>query len=232
MSYLTIQHLNVAYGKHPVLRDLDLQIKEAGIYGVIGPNGAGKSTLFSTIANLIRPQSGKITVLEHPNTDISIFKSCSFLKDNRVLYPFLTGADHLNYIRSMQKLPINRVEEVVDLVSIHSFVKRKVETYSLGMKQSLLIAMALLNYPKLMILDEPFNGLDPSRIVQTRRILLDHARKGAAILLSSHNLMEMEKLTKEFLFLKDGKIIEYREEEGERRAEEYYLKLFPLLSES
>lgn len=232
MSYLTIQHLNVAYRKHPVLRDLDLQIKEAGIYGVIGPNGAGKSTLFSTIANLIRPQSGKITVLEHPNTDISIFKSCSFLKDNRVLYPFLTGADHLNYIRSMQKLPKNRVEEVVDLVSIHSFVKRKVETYSLGMKQSLLIAMALLNNPKLMILDEPFNGLDPSRIVQTRRILLDHARKGAAILLSSHNLMEMEKLTKEFLFLKDGKIIEYREEEGERRAEEYYLKLFPLLSES
>lgn len=232
MSYLTIKHLNVAYGKHPVLRDLDLQIKEAGIYGVIGPNGAGKSTLFSTIANLIRPQSGKITVLEHPNTDISIFKSCSFLKDNRVLYPFLTGADHLNYIRSMQKLPKNRVEEVVDLVSIHSFVKRKVETYSLGMKQSLLIAMALLNNPKLMILDEPFNGLDPSRIVQTRRILLDHARKGAAILLSSHNLMEMEKLTKEFLFLKDGKIIEYREEEGERRAEEYYLKLFPLLSES
>ena len=215
-----------------MLRDLDLQIKEAGIYGVIGPNGAGKSTLFSTIANLIRPQSGKITVLEHPNTDISIFKSCSFLKDNRVLYPFLTGADHLNYIRSMQKLPKNRVEEVVDLVSIHSFVKRKVETYSLGMKQSLLIAMALLNNPKLMILDEPFNGLDPSRIVQTRRILLDHARKGAAILLSSHNLMEMEKLTKEFLFLKDGKIIEYREEEGERRAEEYYLKLFPLLSES
>lgn len=232
MSFLKIQNICVSYGKHPVLKDLNLEIHEPGIYGVIGPNGAGKSTLFNTIANLIRPKKGSIQVLDRPNTDSQIFKSCSFLKDNRVLYPFLTGTDHLNYIRSMQNLSQSRMEEVIDAIDIRSFTNRKVETYSLGMKQSLLLAMALLNKPKLMILDEPMNGLDPTRIVQTRKILLDHAQGGAAILISSHTLAEMDRLTHHFLFLKDGKITEHRVEEGQegsQRAEDLYLEMFPIL---
>ena len=186
MSILKIENVTKNYGRHEVLKGVNLLLDKPGIVALVGPNGAGKSTLFNIISNLLKPTAGTIEVLGKKNTDPSIFLEASFLKDNRVLYEYLTGLDHLDFIRIAQKLPKSRVDEVIAKMNIQTYVKKKVGTYSLGMKQHLLIAMALLNKPKLLILDEPLNGLDPTSVILVRRLLKSLAAEGSVVLISSH----------------------------------------------
>lgn len=225
MSILKIVNLKKNFGKYEVLRDINLTIDEPGIYALIGPNGSGKTTLFNTISNLLKPTSGEIEVVGKNNTDSTIFYEVSFLKDNRVLYEYLSGYDHLEFIRSAQKLPKERVDKVVEKMKISSYVKKRVGNYSLGMKQSLLIAMAILNNPKLMILDEPLNGLDPSAIIKVRKLFKELSENGCAILISSHTLSEIDILTNKIMFLKNGEIIQ-EENRGAKTSEERYLEMF------
>ncbi|WP_288555006.1 ABC transporter ATP-binding protein, partial [uncultured Levyella sp.] len=208
MSILKIENVTKNYGRHEVLKGVNLLLDKPGIVALVGPNGAGKSTLFNIISNLLKPTAGTIEVLGKKNTDPSIFLEASFLKDNRVLYEYLTGLDHLDFIRIAQKLPKSRVDEVIAKMNIQTYVKKKVGTYSLGMKQHLLIAMALLNKPKLLILDEPLNGLDPTSVILVRRLLKSLAAEGSVVLISSHTLSEIDQMTGNILFLKDGQIVE------------------------
>ena len=208
MAILKVTNLTKNYGKHEVLKGINLLFEEPGIYALIGPNGSGKTTLFNTISNLLKPTSGEIEVVGKKNTDASIFYEVSFLKDNRVLYEYLSGYDHLTFIQSAQKLPKERVDEVIKKMQIGHYVHKKVEDYSLGMKQSLLIAMAMLNKPKLMILDEPLNGLDPTSVIKVRYLLKELAENGTTILISSHTLSEIDLITDNIMFLKDGRIVE------------------------
>ena len=208
MTILKVTNLTKNYGKHEVLKGINLLLEEPGIYALIGPNGSGKTTLFNTISNLLKPTSGEIEVLGKKNTDASIFYEVSFLKDNRVLYEYLSGYDHLTFIQSAQKLPKERVDEVIKKMQIGHYVHKKVGDYSLGMKQSLLIAMAMLNKPKLMILDEPLNGLDPTSVIKVRYLLKELTENGTTILISSHTLSEIDLITDNIMFLKDGRIVE------------------------
>ncbi len=132
----------------------------------------------------------------------------------------------MNFIRQMQKLPQDRTNEVIQQMQIGSYVKRSVKTYSMGMKQSLLLAMAIMNKPELMILDEPLNGLDPTSVIRMRLLLQQIASNGTAILLSSHTLSEMDKLSKDFYFLKNGAIIQDTKD-LDQSAEERYMRIFP-----
>lgn len=225
MAILQIKDLKKSYGKHEVLKGITLTLDKPGIYALVGPNGAGKSTLFNCISNIISPSSGTIEVVGLKNTDPKIFYSCSFLKDNRVLYDYLTGYDHLFFIQKAQKLDPDRVKEVVDALDIESYMNKKVGDYSLGMKQHLLLALAMLNKPKLMILDEPLNGLDPAAIVKVRRLLKNLVEAGTTILISSHTLSEVDKMTQDILWLKDGKIIE--EIIDGSGSEARYMEMFP-----
>lgn|SRR5574344_454307 len=208
MAVLKLTNLTKNYGKQEVLKGINLLLEEPGIYALIGPNGSGKTTLFNTISNLLKPTSGEIEVVGKKNTDASIFYEVSFLKDNRVLYEYLSGYDHLTFIQSAQKLPKERVDEVIKKMQIGHYVHKKVGDYSLGMKQSLLIAMAMLNKPKLMILDEPLNGLDPTSVIKVRYLLKELAENGTTILISSHTLSEIDLITDNIMFLKDGRIVE------------------------
>lgn len=208
MAILKVTNLTKNYGKHEVLKGINLLFEEPGIYALIGPNGSGKTTLFNIISNLLKPTSGEIEVVGKKNTDASIFYEVSFLKDNRVLYEYLSGYDHLTFIQSAQKLPKERVDEVIKKMQIEHYVHKKVGDYSLGMKQSLLIAMAMLNKPKLMILDEPLNGLDPTSVIKVRYLLKELAENGTTILISSHTLSEIDLITDNIMFLKDGRIVE------------------------
>lgn len=226
MSILKIENVTKNYGRHEVLKGVNLLLDKPGIVALVGPNGAGKSTLFNIISNLLKPTAGTIEVLGKKNTDPSIFLEVSFLKDNRVLYEYLTGLDHLDFIRIAQKLPKSRVDEVIAKMNIQTYVKKKVGTYSLGMKQHLLIAMALLNKPKLLILDEPLNGLDPTSVILVRRLLKSLAAEGSVVLISSHTLSEIDQMTDNILFLKDGQIVESTFDE-KLTAEEKYLSIFP-----
>lgn len=208
MSILKVKNVIKKFGDHKVLDGININIDSPGIYALIGPNGAGKTTLFNVISNLIKPTSGKIEVVDRPNTDSKIFYEVSFLKDNRVLYDYLSGYDHLSFIASAQKIDKNRINEVIDKLQISKYIRKKVGTYSLGMKQHLLIAMAILNKPKFLILDEPLNGLDPTSVIKVRRIFQELSKNGTAILISSHTLSEIDLMTNNILFLKNGKIIE------------------------
>ncbi|MDD7593836.1 MAG: ABC transporter ATP-binding protein [Peptoniphilaceae bacterium] len=228
MEILKLEHVKKSYGQKEVLRDINLTLETPGIRAVIGPNGSGKTTLFNLIAHLLREDGGSIRVLGKPNSDPSIFKEASFLKDNRVLYPYLTGMDHLSFIQSVQQLLKARTNEVIEKMQIGSYVHRRVHTYSLGMKQNLLIAMAMMNRPKLMILDEPLNGLDPTNVMKVRLLLQEMVSEGCAILISSHTLSEVDRMTQEIFFLKDGYLItEQGETEKNRKAEDRYMAMFP-----
>lgn len=208
MSILKVSDVHKSFGKHEVLKGVTLEMEDAGIRALVGPNGSGKTTLFNIISNLLRADIGTVEVVGLPNDNPDIFKQAVFLKDNRVLYEYMSGLDHLSFIQHVQKLPKSRIDEVVERIQIEKYVKRKVGTYSLGMKQHLLLAMAMMNNPKMMILDEPLNGLDPTSVIKVRLLLKELADQGTAVLISSHTLSEIDLLTDHIFFLKDGQIVE------------------------
>lgn len=208
MTILKVEDIQKSYGKELVLDGICFELKEPQIVALIGPNGSGKSTLLNIITNLVQPNHGQVTVLGKVNTDPTIFRELSFMQDNSVLYDYLTGYDHLQFIADIQSLSKERILETAALIGIESYLNKKVKNYSLGMKQHLLLAMAVINQPKILILDEPLNGLDPTSAIRVRELLLKLVAEGTTILLSSHNLGEIDRVTSSILFLKDGKLIE------------------------
>ncbi|MBB4823705.1 ABC-2 type transport system ATP-binding protein [Sporosarcina luteola] len=206
MAVLAVQNLTKVYKSHKVLDNITLTIDSPGIWALVGPNGVGKTTFLNVITNILPTTSGTVELVGKPNKDSSVFKEVAFLQDNTVLFDYLTGHDHLKYICDVQKIHKDKIKEVAEYVGMEGYLKKTVGNYSLGMKQHLLLAMSLINEPKLLLLDEPLNGLDPSSAILMRGILLKLAENGTSILLSSHNLAEIDRVTKQILFLKDGKL--------------------------
>ena len=151
MPSLCIKNLTKRYGENVVLNDLSLELENAEVWALVAPNGTGKTTLLDCITNLNSYQSGQITVNGIDNRDNAIFKKLSYLQDASILFPNLTGLDHLKFVANIQKLPKTRINEIVSLTKIEKFYKRPVKTYSLGMKQRLLLAIALINNPEVLI---------------------------------------------------------------------------------
>lgn len=205
---LQVQNIHKSYGKQKVLKDITFTIDKPEIVALVGPNGSGKSTLLSIITNLLSADSGEVRILNRTNKDLEIFREISFMQDNTVLYDYLTGFDHLQFIADLQGLTKEQIMENAELIGITSYLHKTVGNYSLGMKQHLLLAMATLNKPKLLILDEPLNGLDPTSSIKVRNLLIELNKEGTAILLSSHNLAEIDRVTSKVLFLKDGTLME------------------------
>lgn len=218
---LSVHHVYKSYGKERVLNDITFEIEKPCIVALIGPNGAGKSTLLSIITNLLTSDQGSVTVLNKSNKNPEIFREISFMQDNTVLYDYLTGYDHLQFIGDIQKISKTQILETAERVGMEKYLHKRVGKYSLGMKQHLLLTMALVNNPKLLILDEPLNGLDPTSAIRVRNLLLDLYKSGTAILLSSHNLGEIDRVTSRILFLKNGRLIQ----EDISQHEKTYYKL-------
>ncbi|CAM4055530.1 MULTISPECIES: ABC transporter ATP-binding protein [Bacillus cereus group] len=208
MTILSINNLSKNYKHKKILDGINLTINSPGIWALVGPNGVGKTTFLNVVTNLLPATSGNIELIGKSNKDVSVFTDVSFLQDNSVLYDYLNGYDHLAFICDVQKISKERMNEVVKYVGMGNYAKKKIKEYSLGMKQHLLLAMAILNKPKLMFLDEPLNGLDPTSAILMRNILLRLVEESTTIILSSHNLSEIDRVTKKILFLKDGKLIE------------------------
>lgn len=204
---LSVNNLHKSYGKDKVLNNISFDLEGPQILALIGPNGSGKSTLLNIIANLLPADQGSISVMNKSNQNPSIFREVSYMQDNSVLYDYLTGYDHLQFIGDLQKISKKKVLAAAERIGITSFLNKKVSNYSLGMKQQLLLTMAIVNEPKLLIMDEPLNGLDPTNAIKVRNLLLELANEGTAILLSSHNLSEIDHVTSNILFLKDGQLL-------------------------
>lgn len=206
MHILDVKNLTKAYGNHTVLRDVNFSLDKPGITALVGPNGVGKTTLLSLIANVLRPDKGSVSILGMNHKDVNVFQKMSYMMDNRVLYDYLTGYDHLKYVADTHKASKEDLKRACDYLNITPFLNKKVAEYSLGMKQQLLFSMALVNDPQLLLLDEPFNGLDPTTIIRVRRIMNTLKDEGKTILLSSHNLAEVDQMTSHILFVKNAEV--------------------------
>ena len=180
------------------VQELDIRIKEGDIYGFLGPNGAGKSTTMKMLLGLVKPTSGTIEIMgkpfnEKPRRDI--LASVGSLIESPSYYGHLTGRENMEIIRRLLDLPQKNIEEAVHIVRMENQMEKKVKNYSLGMKQRLGIAMALARFPKLLILDEPTNGLDPAGIEEMRELIKTLPKQyGMTVMISSHILSEIDQM--------------------------------------
>lgn len=205
---LTVHNLNKSFGSKHVLHDVDFTVGEGRIVGLIGPNGAGKSTIMKTILGLINYESGEIQVAGQTVTPSSheALANVGALIEYPGLYPYLTGWDHLDLFANGDHQLIH-IQRIISKLNMDDFIKRLARGYSVGMKQKLGVAMALVNEPSLVILDEPMNGLDPQSIKDLRDLIIEESQKGTSFLISSHILSELEKLAQDVLIIDKGKIV-------------------------
>lgn len=211
---LLVKNLTKEYGEKKVVNNLSFSLLPGQIFGFVGPNGAGKSTTIKMLTGLIPITNGTVRICGF-NISSSFKQAISnvgAVVEIPQLYPYLSGYKNLKLFASFyDKHAVKRIPQIVKLVGLENRINDKVSTYSLGMKQRLGIAQALLNKPKLLILDEPTNGLDPNGIVEIRNILKALAQKeNMAIIISSHNLAELEHMCDIIGIINDGKIIEYK----------------------
>ena len=180
------------------VQELDIRIKEGDIYGFLGPNGAGKSTTMKMLLGLVKPTSGTIEIMGKPFNEKNlrdILASVGSLIESPSYYGHLTGRENMEIIRRLLDLPKKNIEEAVHIVRMENQMEKKVKNYSLGMKQRLGIAMALARFPKLLILDEPTNGLDPAGIEEMRELIkLLPKQYGMTVMISSHILSEIDQM--------------------------------------
>ena len=232
MFALQTKNLNFKYGISGFgIDNINLQIPESSIYGLIGPNGNGKSTTIKTCLDLLEKDSGEVLFFDK-NFDTNreaILQEVGCLLDSEGFYPDLSARDNLEIIRLIKNLPKMEVNKVFEILELEKFGNKKTGSYSTGMKQKLGIAMAILGDPKLVILDEPMNGLDPEVVVSIRKLFLEIQKKGATMIISSHILSELEKIVTDIGIIKNGKLllqgkIEDITENHKFSLEEIYLK--------
>ena len=220
-NILKIENLNTSYGQNLVLKDINLEIKEGSIFGLIGPNGAGKSTLMKSILGLVEKDSGKITLYGkeiNEKNQKETNKNLGSLIEAPSFYDHLTAYDNLDLICDMKNINKDKIDKTLRDVGLIKSKDKKVREFSLGMKQRMGIAIALIGNPKFLILDEPINGLDPYGIEEMRDLFKSIVKNSNTnILISSHILDEIEKISTHIGILKNGSLTysgsleEYRE---------------------
>ena len=197
-------------GDQTVLERVDLQIAEGSIYGFLGPNGAGKTTTLKLILGLLKKQHGEISVFGKPFAEnrVETLRRIGAMIESPSIYAHLAAGENLEVWRKIYGSPKSRIREVLELVGLEETGKKRAGQFSLGMKQRLSIAIALLHSPSLLILDEPTNGLDPNGILEIRELLKNLNRQcGITILISSHILSEIEKLVTDVGIINRGRLL-------------------------
>lgn len=207
---LRLQHLSKQYGKRLAVNDLSLDVHRGDIFGFLGPNGAGKTTTIRMLFGLIRPTTGSVEIL---GQDLDIHRAqvlprVGALIETPALYLYLSGRDNLRAVASaLGGLPATRIDEVLEIVGLRGRQKDRVRTYSLGMKQRLGVAIALLQDPEVLVLDEPANGLDPAGIVEMRDLMHNLAAAGKTVFISSHILSEVQQICSRVAIISQGKLV-------------------------
>ena len=205
---LEVVNIEKSYGNKKILHDISFSIEKGQIKALVGPNGSGKTTLMNTMTNLLKRDGGQVLVDGKEFKDEKIFNHISFFKDEKILDENLYGMDYLNYIKNVYKRTKDDVDRVIKEIGIESFVKSKTGSYSLGMKKKLMLAMDFLPQRDIILLDEPLSGLDPTSVIKMMALIKKKAKDGQGILISSHSLNDIDEITNNILFLKDGKILE------------------------
>lgn len=211
MYSIVINNLSHKFSKNtPILNNICLSIPEGSIYGFLGPNGAGKTTTLKILLGLIKKQSGEIFLFDKNIEDnrLEILQNIGSLIEMPSIYAHLSAYENLLVWQKIYNCDISRINKVLEIVGLNKTDKKKAGSFSLGMKQRLGIAIALLHNPKLLILDEPTNGLDPNGIIEIRELLINlNKQEGITILISSHLLSEIEKLVTHIGIINNGNVL-------------------------
>ena len=203
-SILTINNLTKKYGYITAVKNLTFNIEKGNIYGILGPNGSGKSTTLGIVLNVVNKTSGDFSWYDGTLSTHKALKKVGAIIERPNFYPYMTAYQNLKLVCKIKGVDEAKIEEKLEIVGLNDRKDSKFKTYSLGMKQRLAIASALLNDPEILILDEPTNGLDPQGIHQIREIIRDIAKQGTTILLASHLLDEVEKVCTHVVVLRKG----------------------------
>lgn len=207
-TILTIKNLNKVYNKYVhAVKNLSLEIHKGNVYGILGPNGSGKSTTLGIVLNVVNKTSGEYSWFGGTMETHEALKKVGAIIERPNFYPYMTAKENLELVCKIKNIDYSKVQEKLALVGLFDRQNSKFNTFSLGMKQRLAIASALLNDPEILILDEPTNGLDPQGIHQIRDIIRLIASQGTTILLASHLLDEVEKVCSHVLVLRKGEIL-------------------------
>lgn len=201
---LTVNNLTKKFGFLTAVKDLSFTIEKGNVYGILGPNGSGKSTTLGIVLNVVNPTSGDFEWFDGNASTHEALKKVGAIIERPNFYPYMTAVQNLKLVCKIKEVPSDKIEEKLELVGLLDRKNSKFRTYSLGMKQRLAIASALLNDPEILILDEPTNGLDPQGIHQIREIIKKVASQGTTILLASHLLDEVEKVCSHVIILRKG----------------------------
>ncbi|RED44947.1 ABC-2 type transport system ATP-binding protein [Seonamhaeicola aphaedonensis] len=204
-SILTINNLTKKFGNLTAVKDLSFSIKKGNVYGILGPNGSGKSTTLGVVLNVVNKTSGDFQWFDGKMSTHEALKKVGAIIERPNFYPYMSGYQNLKLVCKIKGVDYSKIEEKLKIVGLLERKHSKFRTFSLGMKQRLAIASALLNDPEILILDEPTNGLDPQGIHQIREIIKQIAAKGTTILLASHLLDEVEKVCTHVVVLRKGK---------------------------
>lgn len=210
---LKVENVTKIYGKKTVLDNVSFSIKEGEIVGLVGPNGAGKTTVMKIITGLTPKYEGNVYIgnenIRNKFKNKTKTKNVGCIIETPGFYPSLTGEENLKFFAELSGLEdLSEIDEIVESLGLQNAMKKKVGSYSLGMRQRLGIAQSVLTYPPLLILDEPTNGLDPNIIPEIRKFIINIAKnKKVAVLISSHILSELEIMCDKIVFIQKGKII-------------------------
>ena len=203
-TILTITNLTKHFGPVRAVNDLSFTIEKGNVYGILGPNGSGKSTTLGMVLNVVNPTAGTFHWFDGSDTTHNALKKVGAIIERPNFYPYMTAAQNLALVCKIKGVSQDKIQEKLTVVGLLDRMHSKFSTYSLGMKQRLAIASALLNDPEILILDEPTNGLDPQGIHQIREIIKNIAAGGTTILLASHLLDEVEKVCTHVVILRKG----------------------------
>ena len=200
--------LTKIYGPVKAVEDLSLSVSRGGVFGLLGPNGSGKTTTMGMLLGLVRPSSGSFHIFGHQGATPSVLRKVGAIIETPSFYPYLSGRDNLRFFQGLSgKGSPDEIESLLKKVDLSARAKSKFSTFSLGMKQRLGIAYALLGDPELVFLDEPTNGLDPAGVAEVRDLIVDLGTGGRTVVLSSHILHEVEMVCESVAILSKGRLI-------------------------
>jgi len=203
-TILSLKNLDKKYGSVHAVNNLSFDIQKGNVYGILGPNGSGKSTTLGIILNVVNRTSGDYSWFDGKITTHEALKKVGAIIERPNFYPYMTAIQNLKLICKIKGVSFDKIDEKLKIVNLFERRDSKFRTYSLGMKQRLAIASALLNDPEILILDEPTNGLDPQGIHEIRKIIKEIANNGTTILLASHLLDEVEKVCSHVVVIREG----------------------------
>lgn len=206
-TVLEINDLSKRYGANLAIESLNFQVPKGSVFGILGPNGSGKTTTLGIVLNVLNASAGSFHWFGSSENPSKSLKRVGAILETPNFYPYMSGTSNLKIVADIKNCDPKRIPEVLELVNLYERGKDKFKTYSLGMKQRLAIASALLNDPEVLVLDEPTNGLDPQGIAEIRELILNISQQGQTIIIASHLLDEIEKVCTDVVVLKKGNLL-------------------------